>query len=157
MSHLRFGLLLGCTLLPAAVTCRVAAAEGAQTAGQERLRDEVDALKIQVQQLERRLANIEALLRDLAGRQAAPAVEPKLGLPPTPAAVRPFDTPELQLRSFEPEVRQKIMHDNAARLLGLQTATAGTSTGNTYGQSATQVSADLVGEIVREVMARMKN
>jgi hypothetical protein len=50
---------------------------------------------------------------------------------------------------FKPEVRQKIMYDNAARLLGLQSAPA------SAGLPAGQVTADLVGEIVREVMARM--
>ena len=54
---------------------------------------------------------------------------------------------------FKPEVRQKIMHDNAAKLLGIQSAPVAN-----YSQTApAQVSADLVGDIVREVMARMKN
>lgn len=62
-----------------------------------------------------------------------------------------------QKLNFKPEVLQKILHDNAAGLLGLQSAplaVAGSS--SAYGQAPAQVSADLVGDIVREVMARMK-
>jgi hypothetical protein len=58
---------------------------------------------------------------------------------------------------FKPEVRQKIMHDNAARLLGLENSVAATGTGTGYSQAPNQISADLVGEIVREVMSRIKS
>lgn len=49
---------------------------------------------------------------------------------------------------FTPEVRQKVMHDNAAKLLGLETAPAAAATGNV-------ASADLVKDIVSEVLARL--
>jgi len=61
-----------------------------------------------------------------------------------------------QKLDFKPEVRQKIMHDNAAKLLGLQTAPVSTAASYTQATPGT-VSSDLVGDIVREVMARMKN
>ena len=47
---------------------------------------------------------------------------------------------------FTPEVRQKVMHDNAAKLLGLECAPAA---------SAAPASADLVKDIVSEVLARL--
>ena len=59
-----------------------------------------------------------------------------------------------QKLDFRPEVRQKIMHDNAAGLLGLQTAPVVAHTG--FAQAPAQVSADLVSDIVREVMAKMQ-
>jgi uncharacterized protein len=62
-----------------------------------------------------------------------------------------------QKLDFNPEVRQKIMHDNAARLLGLQTAPSVAVAGSGFDPVSAPVSADLVGDIVREVMARMKN
>ena len=50
---------------------------------------------------------------------------------------------------FTPEVRQKIMYDNAARLLGLSPATA------TAVPAATSQVQDLVGDIVSEVLKRL--
>jgi predicted TIM-barrel fold metal-dependent hydrolase len=50
---------------------------------------------------------------------------------------------------FKPEVRQKIMHDNAARLLGLKVESRPAST-------AATATPDVVADIVREVMARLK-
>ena len=49
---------------------------------------------------------------------------------------------------FNPDVRQKVMHDNAARLLGLSSAPGSARVEDLKTQ-------DLVGEIVREVMARL--
>ncbi|WP_243440150.1 amidohydrolase family protein [Fundidesulfovibrio soli] len=51
--------------------------------------------------------------------------------------------------NFKPEVRRKIMHDNAARLLGLKAepASPAVETDNTR---------DMVADIVREVLARLK-
>ncbi len=49
---------------------------------------------------------------------------------------------------FKPEVKQKIMYDNAAKLLGLKPATP------LQGAQPDRMQ-DLVGEIVREVMARL--
>ena len=49
---------------------------------------------------------------------------------------------------FSPEVRPKIMYDNAARLLGLSPAPGAARADDTKTQ-------DLVSEIVREVMARL--
>jgi hypothetical protein len=54
-----------------------------------------------------------------------------------------------QTLDFKPEVRQKIMHDNAAKLLGLSPSASPMTAGGAQVQ-------DLVGEIVREVMARMQ-
>lgn len=51
--------------------------------------------------------------------------------------------------AFTPEVRRKIMYDNAAKLLGLSPATAPAATG-------ADPSRELVADIVREVMARLK-
>lgn len=50
--------------------------------------------------------------------------------------------------NFKPEVRQKIMHDNAAKLLGLQAQSSSPVNGS-------QVH-DLVGDIVRQVMMELK-
>lgn len=50
---------------------------------------------------------------------------------------------------FTPEVRQKVMHDNAARLLGLKPAEMQASSGMTMSQ------ADLVRDVVAEVIARL--
>jgi predicted TIM-barrel fold metal-dependent hydrolase len=52
---------------------------------------------------------------------------------------------------FKPDVRQKIMHDNAAGLLGLSQTPPKAS-----GISGSQVE-DLVGDIVRQVMKELKN
>jgi predicted TIM-barrel fold metal-dependent hydrolase len=52
---------------------------------------------------------------------------------------------------FKPDVRQKIMHDNAAGLLGLS---QGVSVNN--GADGSQVQ-DLVGDIVRQVMRELSN
>lgn len=52
------------------------------------------------------------------------------------------------LLPFKPEVRQKIMYNNAAKLLGLQTSTA-------VSQSGVQVQ-DLVNDIVRQVMLQLQ-
>jgi len=49
---------------------------------------------------------------------------------------------------FKPEVRQKIMYNNAAKLLGLQTSTA-------VSQGGVQVQ-DLVSDIVRQVMLQLQ-
>jgi predicted TIM-barrel fold metal-dependent hydrolase len=51
---------------------------------------------------------------------------------------------------FKPEVRQRIMYDNAAKLLGIKTAAAPASASLSSGDMK-----DLIGEIVREVMARI--
>lgn len=51
--------------------------------------------------------------------------------------------------SFKPEVRQKIMYDNAAKLLGLKVEAASVPVVNGSNH-------DVVADIVREVMARMK-
>jgi hypothetical protein len=69
------------------------------------------------------------------------------------ASAHPFVDFRIALKNYEklpfnPEVRQKIMYDNAARLLGLRPAAASARA------DAPQVQ-DLVGEIVREVMARL--
>lgn len=53
---------------------------------------------------------------------------------------------------FNPDVRQKIMHDNAAKLLGLDSAPAAVSAPSA---SANANTSDIVNEIVREVMSRM--
>lgn len=51
---------------------------------------------------------------------------------------------------FKPDVRQKIMHDNAAKLLGIETgATAALPVNGAQVQ-------DLVGDIVRQVMLELK-
>lgn len=50
---------------------------------------------------------------------------------------------------FKPEVRQKIMHDNAAKLLGLETQVASSPVNGSQVQ-------DLVGDIVRQVMMELK-
>lgn len=69
------------------------------------------------------------------------------------ASAHPFVDFKQALAKYEklplkPEVRQKIMHDNAAKLLGLGTTAAS--------QPAAGAGAeDLVGEIVREVLARL--
>jgi predicted TIM-barrel fold metal-dependent hydrolase len=55
-----------------------------------------------------------------------------------------------QKLDFTPEVRQKIMYDNAAKLLGLSPSPAS----SVAGVSAPQVQ-DLVGDIVSEVMKRL--
>jgi uncharacterized protein len=52
---------------------------------------------------------------------------------------------------FKPEVRQKIMHDNAARLLGLKVDTSPAAI-----TALDSTPSDVVAEIVREVMARLK-
>jgi predicted TIM-barrel fold metal-dependent hydrolase len=49
---------------------------------------------------------------------------------------------------FKPEVRQKIMYDNAAKLLGLQQSSQAPAGGN--------VEKDLVNDIVRQVMMKLK-
>jgi len=49
---------------------------------------------------------------------------------------------------FKPEVRQKIMHDNAAKLLGLQPQPS-------FPVNGSQIQ-DLVGDIVRQVMMELK-
>ena len=51
---------------------------------------------------------------------------------------------------FKPEVRRKIMHDNAAKLLGLSASSGTTGTA----QSPAQVE-NMVGDIVREVLKRL--
>lgn len=50
---------------------------------------------------------------------------------------------------FKPEVRQKIMHDNAAKLLGLETQVTSSPVNGSQVQ-------DLVGDIVRQVMMELK-
>ena len=70
------------------------------------------------------------------------------------ASAHPFVDFKVALQSYErlqfkPDVRQKIMYDNAARLLGLKTAPAAVG--------ATEVKVqDLVSDIVREVMMRLE-
>jgi hypothetical protein len=51
---------------------------------------------------------------------------------------------------FKPEVRQKIMHDNAAGLLGISASQGAMGTV----QEPAQVE-NLVGDIVREVLKRL--
>ena len=51
---------------------------------------------------------------------------------------------------FKPEVRQKIMHDNAAKLLGISASPGAARTA----QDPAQVE-NLVGDIVREVLNRL--
>jgi len=51
---------------------------------------------------------------------------------------------------FKPDVRQKIMHDNAAGLLGLSQTAPSTNVNDSKVQ-------DLVGDIVRQVMKELKN
>jgi len=51
---------------------------------------------------------------------------------------------------FKPEVRRKIMHDNAAKLLGISASPGATGAA----QSPAKVE-DLVGDIVREVLNRL--
>jgi len=70
------------------------------------------------------------------------------------ASAHPFVDFRVALKNYEklpfkPDVRQKIMYDNAARLLGLRPAAA-----PVHAVAPAQVQ-DLVSEIVREVMARM--
>jgi len=70
------------------------------------------------------------------------------------ASAHPFVDFRIALKNYEklpfnPDVRQKIMYDNAARLLGLQPAAP-----QARSAAPAQVQ-DLVSEIVREVMARM--
>ncbi len=67
------------------------------------------------------------------------------------ASAHPFVDFKQALAKYEklplkPEVRQKIMHDNAAKLLGLDTTAASQPAAG---------AGDLVGEIVREVLARL--
>lgn len=50
---------------------------------------------------------------------------------------------------FDPDVRRKIMYENAARLLGLSSVSAGTGGGDDN-------VADLVSDIVREVMSKLQ-
>lgn len=57
---------------------------------------------------------------------------------------------------FNPDVRQKIMHDNAARLLGLDTAPGVSAAPVTAAPAASNRTDDIVNDIVREVMNRMK-
>jgi hypothetical protein len=70
------------------------------------------------------------------------------------ASAHPFVDFKVALQSYErlqfkPDVRQKIMYDNAARLLGLKAAPAAAG--------ATDVKVqDLVSDIVREVMMRLE-
>jgi predicted TIM-barrel fold metal-dependent hydrolase len=70
------------------------------------------------------------------------------------ASAHPFVDFRVALQSYErlqfkPDVRQKIMYDNAARLLGLKSAPATAA--------ATEVKVqDLVSDIVREVMMRLE-
>ncbi len=69
------------------------------------------------------------------------------------ASAHPFVDFKLALENyaklpFKPEVRQKIMYDNAARLLGLKSASAPLAAGS--GEMR-----ELVGEVVREVLARL--
>jgi predicted TIM-barrel fold metal-dependent hydrolase len=71
------------------------------------------------------------------------------------ASAHPFVDFRIALKNYEklpfnPDVRQKIMYDNAARFLGLKPAASQPR------PAATSVQVqDLVSEIVREVMARM--
>jgi hypothetical protein len=61
-----------------------------------------------------------------------------------------------QKLDFKPEVRQKIMYDNAAKLLGLPIAPAPAAVPSGAGQAVSaQAPADLVSNIVREVRANM--
>jgi predicted TIM-barrel fold metal-dependent hydrolase len=69
------------------------------------------------------------------------------------ASAHPFVDFRIALKNYEklpfnPEVKQKIMYDNAAKLLGLRPAAAS-------GRTDAPPMQDLVGEIVREVMARL--
>lgn len=69
------------------------------------------------------------------------------------ASAHPFVDFKQALNSYEnlefkPEVRQKIMHDNAAKLLGLKTQTEGPVNGSNQ--------QDIVGDIVRQVMRELK-
>ena len=69
------------------------------------------------------------------------------------ASAHPFVDFKEALKKYErlqlkAEVRQKILYDNAARLLGLKPATA-------TAVSADAAMEDLVGDIVRQVMARL--
>jgi len=69
------------------------------------------------------------------------------------ASAHPFVDFKQALKTYEslpfnPDVRQKIMYDNAAKLLGLKTQTAVPLNG---GQAQ-----DLVGDIVRQVMLELK-
>jgi uncharacterized protein len=69
------------------------------------------------------------------------------------ASAHPFVDFRIALKNYEklqfkPDVKQKIMYDNAAKLLGLRPAAASARVGEPQVQ-------DLVGEIVREVMARL--
>jgi hypothetical protein len=71
------------------------------------------------------------------------------------ASAHPFVDFRIALKSYEklqftPEVRQKIMYDNAARFLGLKPSASQPRPAATTAQVQ-----DLVSEIVREVMARM--
>jgi len=70
------------------------------------------------------------------------------------ASAHPFVDFKVALQSYErlpfkPDVRQKIMYDNAARLLGLKTAPAAARAGGAQVQ-------ELISDIVREVMARIE-
>jgi hypothetical protein len=69
------------------------------------------------------------------------------------ASAHPFVDFKIALKNYEklplnPDVRQKIMYDNAAKLLGLRPAIAPV-------RADTPQVHDLVSEIVREVMARL--
>jgi predicted TIM-barrel fold metal-dependent hydrolase len=69
------------------------------------------------------------------------------------ASAHPFVDFRIALKNYEklpfnPDVRQKIMYDNAARLLGMRPAAAATRADAPHVQ-------DLVSEIIREVMARL--
>jgi hypothetical protein len=69
------------------------------------------------------------------------------------ASAHPFVDFRIALKNYEklpfnPDVKQKIMYDNAAKLLGLRPAAAPARADAPHVQ-------DLVSEIVREVMARI--